>query len=233
MKNAGVLFLFGIITVCLAAPPAGATMIDFHLTGIQSQFTPDAGGMTGTFAASKVAGVTMGNVTHLSPLPTSVAGFLWGLGFTGGDFSLSMNITNISASLLTATGEGQLTFTDTTGDQLTGNLQGNWTRTGPANTFQGTLSGVAFDNAHGDNQFNGHAGSAASMLFPTPPPWIGVLVELSTTANWFSTGGYVTSSGSVDASVLPAPGVTVPVPGALALTLFGLGFAVRLRRYVR
>jgi hypothetical protein len=227
------LLLLGVGILCLTAPSARATYIDFHLVSVQSNFTLDAGGTTGTFGASKVDGLTTGNVTHLSPMPTSVASFLWGLGFTGGDFSLSMDIKNISASLMTATGDGQFTITDTTGDKITGKLQGDWTRTGQANTFQGTLSDVTFDNAHGDNQFNGHLASAASMVFPTPPPWIGVLTELSTTANWFSTGSYTTSSGSVDASVLPAPGVTVPAPGAFALTLFGLGFGVRLRRYVR
>jgi hypothetical protein len=212
--------LFGLAALCLTAPPAAATVIDFHLVSVRSQFTPDAGGTTGLFAASKIDGLTMGSVTHASPAPTSVASFLWGLGLTGGDFSLSMDIESISASLMTATGSGQFAFTDTTGDKLTGTLQGNWARTGQANTFQGTLSNVVFDNAHGDNQFNGQLGSAASMIFPSPGPWGGVLIELSTTGSWFSGGSYVSSSGSVDASILPPP---VPVPGALGLMLFGLG----------
>jgi hypothetical protein len=229
MKRVFLLSL-SVATLCLAAPPAAATIIDFHFVSVQSEFTLDPGGTTGTFETSKVDNLTMGNVTHLSPAPPSVAGFLWGFGFTGGDFSLSMAITNISASTMTATGVGQFTITDTTADTITGMVQGIWTRTGQANTFQGTLSDVTFDNASGDNQFNGHLASAASMVFPMPSPWIGALTELSTTANWFSRGSYTTNSGSVDASVSPVP---VPVPGAFALTLFGLGVGLRLRRYAR
>jgi hypothetical protein len=220
------LFSLGIATLCLTAPRATATFIDWHFVSVQSKFTLDPGGTTGTFEASKIDGLTMGSVIHLSPTPTSAAGLLWGLGYTGGDFSLSMAIKNISASPMTATADGQLTITDTTGDQITGKLQGNWTRTGPANTFQGTLSDVTFDNAHSDNQFNGHLGSAASMVFPVSGPWIGVVQELSATANWFSLGSYTMPSGNVDASV-----VAVPVPGAFALTLLGLGVGLPLRRY--
>lgn len=208
------LLLLAVGILGLMTSSARATFIDFHVVSVQSNFILDPGGTTGTFGALEVAGLTTGSVSHLDPAPTSVASFLWGLGFTGGDFSLSMAVTNISAGLMTATGNGQFTFTDTTGDKLTGELQGNWTRTGQANTFQGTLSDVTFDNAHGDNQFNGQLGSAASMAFPTPGPWVGTLVELSTAANWFSAGSYTTTSGSVDASVSPAPEVVVPAPGA-------------------
>jgi hypothetical protein len=222
------LTLLGTVTLCLTAPSAKGTYIDFHLVSVQSSFTLDPGGTTGTFGASRIDGLTMGSVAHLDPAPTSVASFLWGLGLTGGDFSLAMAVTNISAGSMTATGTGQFTFTDTTGDKLTGSVQGDWTRTGQANTFQGTLSNVTFDNAHGDSQFDGHWGSAASMIFPTSGPWIGVLIESSATANWFSAGSYVTSSGNVDASVLP-----IPAPGALVLTLFGVACVGRVRRRLR
>jgi hypothetical protein len=228
MTKRVVLFLLSGATLCLTAPPAAASFIDLHFVGVQSKFILDPGGTTGAFEAAKIDGLTMGNVTRLSPAPTSVGGLLWGLGLTGGDFSLTMALENISAGALTATGSGQFTITDTTGDRITGKLQGAWTRTGgQANVFQGTLFDVAFDNAHGDNQFNGHLGSAADMSLTLPPPWIGVITELSATADWFSAGSYTTNSGSVDASVV------VPVPGALALTLFGLGLlGVGRRKHV-
>jgi len=225
------LLVLGAVALGLSAAPAGATFIDFHFVSVPSEFTLHAGGTTGLFQAAKVNGLTMGNVTHLDPAPTSVAAFLWGMGLTGGDFSLAMDLTNISAGSMTAVGNGQFTITDTTGDTITGQLQGNWSRTGQANTFQGTLFGVTFDNAHGDNQFNGQLGSAASMVFPTPPPWTGTLIELSTTAGWFSAGSYVASSGSVDASVSSPPATTmIPAPGAFALTILGTGCALRWRR---
>jgi hypothetical protein len=208
----------GVAVLCLMASPAMATLFDFGFGSVQSAFTLDPGRTTGTFKVSKIADLTIGNVTHLNLKPTSVAGFLWGLGYTGGDFSLSMAIKNISASPMTATGSGDFAITDTTGDQITGKLQGDWTRTGQANTFQGMLSNVMFDNAHNDNRFDGHLGSAASMVFPVSGPWIGVMQELSTTDKWFSVGNYTTNSGSVDASV-------VPIPAAVLLGMIGLGMA--------
>jgi len=215
-----------LVTVCLSAVPAEASLFDFGFGSVRSTFTLDPGGTTGTFVAAKIDGLTMGSVNHLNPAPMSTAAFLWGIGFTGGDVSLSMDITNISASAMTAVGIGQFTLTDTTGDRITGNFQGNWTRTGQANTFAATMSNVRFDNASGDDQFDGHFGTAASMVFSASQPWIGVMQELSTTANWFSLGSYTTNSGSID------PGVdAVPVPAAALLGVLGLGTAgLQLRR---
>jgi hypothetical protein len=217
-----------VVTLCLAASPATAALFDFGFDSVQSTFTLYPGGTTGTLEVSKIDGLTMGSVTHLPPAPTSVAVFLWGLGFTGGDFSLSMDIKNISASLMTATGSGQFTVTDTTGDKMTGQFQGDWTRTGEGNTFRGTMTNVRFDNASGDKQFNGHLGSA-SMVFSSPQPWGGVIQELSTTPNWFSAGSYTTNSGSVDDGA-----TVVPIPAAVLLGILGLGTAgAGVRRFSR
>lgn len=215
-----------VAALCLAASPATAALFDFGFGSVRSTFTLDPGGTSGTLEVAKVEGLTMGSVTHLSPAPTSVAGFLWGLGFTGGDFSLSMDIRNISASLMTATGDGEFTIMDTTGDKITGEFQGDWTRTGEANTFRGTMADVRFDNASGDNQFDGHLGTAG-MVFSSPQPWGGIIQEISTTANWFSAGSYITDSGSVDPTV-------TPIPAAALLGLLGLGTAgAGLRRFSR
>jgi hypothetical protein len=85
-------------------------------------------------------------------------------------------------------------------------------------------------NQSGDNTFQGHIGSVSMSLFP-PDPWFGAITILSTpspTPIWFYDGlGYVTKSGSVDASV-----VTVPVPAAVILGVLGLGVAGwKLRRF--
>ncbi len=223
------LLLVCVVALGVGATPATAALFDFGFGSVQSTFTLDSCGTTGTFTAAKIDGLTIGSVTHQSPAPTSVAAFLWGLGYTGGDFSLSMDITNISASLMTATGSGQFTIVDTTDDKITGKLSGTWTRVGGANIFQGTLSDVKFDNAHGDNQFNGHLGSAASMNFSAPQPWIGVMQELSTNGNWFSAGSYTTNSGSVDPIVSQTP-----IPAAVLLGILGLGtVGAGLRRLSR
>jgi hypothetical protein len=227
-KRIPVLLTLSVVVLCLRASPVPAALFDFGFGNVRSTFTLDAGGTTGTLEVSKIGGLTMGSVSHLSPAPTSVAGFLWGWGFTGGDFSLSMDIRNISASLMTATGDGDFTITDTTGDKITGKLQGGWTRGGGANMFQGPLADVSFDNAHSDNKFNGHLSFAASMSFSVPQPWTGtgtMTIEEGMTANWFSVGSYTTNSGSVDGSVV------VPIPAAVLLGTLGLGTAgLRLRK---
>jgi hypothetical protein len=217
-----------ILVLGLSAGPARAGLFDFGFGSVLSTFTLDPADPTkGTLAVAKIDGLTMGSVIHQDPAPTSVAGFLWGMSFTGGDFSLWMDIENISAGLMTATGQGRFTITDTTGDKITGEVQGKWTRMGEGNFFDGTMTDVRFDNAHGDDQFDGHW-DAASMVFSAPQPWIGVMQELSTTANWFSTGSYTTNSGSVDGTAHP-----VPVPAAVLLGLLGLGTAgVGLRKTV-
>ncbi len=223
------LLSLSVVILCLGASPATAALFDFGFGSVRSTFTLDPGGTTGSLEVSKIEGLTMGSVIHLEPAPTSIAGFLWGMGAPGGDFSLSMDIENISASAMTATGRGSYTVTDTTGDKLTGQFQGNWTRTGDGNTFRGTMANVRFDNASGDGQFNGHWGSAASMIFPAPPPWGGALQEVSTTPNWFSAGSYTTKSGSVDDDA-----AVVPIPAAVLLGMLGLGTAgAGLRRFSR
>jgi hypothetical protein len=200
-----------------------AAMFDFHFGSLTSSWDGSS-----SFTTNINPTLTSGSLTRLR-VPTASANFLadgliTGIGWTpqGGNFSLSMTVSGITGTGTagdpgSATASGSFAIVDTTGDIISGNIAGTWSRdaTSPSNTFSGLLSNVAFANNSGDGNFDGHIGSA-SMSFPQPMPWRGSLIQLSTTGGWFSGGPYTTDSGSVDASV-------VPVPGAVLLGMIGLG----------
>jgi hypothetical protein len=212
-----------------------ASMFDFHFGSLTSTWDG-----TSAFSTTVNPAKTSGSLVR-HRVPVSVANFLAdgvlpGIGWTaqGGNFSLSMTITGITgtgtvADPFSASGSGSFVITDTTGDFISGNVAGTWSRPSlpvpsPSNNFAGVISNVSFANNSGDSTFNGHLG-AASMVYPQPIPWRGSLIQLSTTGGWFSTGGYTTDAGSVDASV-------VPVPGAVLLGMIGLSVAgVKLRKH--
>jgi hypothetical protein len=215
------------VCVCVIAAPAKASMFDFHFGSLTSSWDG-----TSAFSTSVHPLKTSGSVVR-HRVPQSVANFLAGQWGLGGNFGLSMTITNItgtgtSADPFSAIGSGSFAIWDTTGDVIFGNVAGTWTRPSlpvpsPSNNFAGVISNVKFNNNSGDMMFDGHIG-AASMAYPQPIPWRGSLIQLSTTGGWFSAGPYVTDSGSVDASV-------VPVPGAILLGMIGLTVAgVKLRK---
>jgi len=217
--------LLGVAILCSVAGPARAAMFDFHFGSLSSAFSLDSA-TTGTFSANDYS-QTIGSVTDMTS--SNVAAFLWALGtpYTGGSFDLSMNVAAISPTLMTATGTGYfiITDTDTVGDTIRGTLDGDWSRVGVSNVFSGVLTDVMFkDNGTSDGQFNGHAGSL--LTISDSGPWVGTLMELSTTGTWFSEGDYTSNSGSVDASV-------VPIPTAVLLGFLGLGVAgLKLRKLV-
>ena len=226
------LILVFCLSLFLGATPAMATMFDFHFGSLNSSWDG-----TSAFSTSVNPTKTSGSLTrHRVPTATAqflanglLPGFDWAT--LGGNFSLSMTITGITGTGTigdpgSATGNGSFSITDTTGDIISGNITGGWTRVGtsPSNTFAGLLSNVQFANNSGDNAFNGHLG-AASMSYPQLIPWRGSVIQLSTTGGWFSAGAYSTEAGSVDASV-------VPVPGAVLLGILGLGaVGVKLRKF--
>jgi hypothetical protein len=205
------------VAVCIVATPAKASMFDFHFESLSSTWYG-----IDTFTMSVNPTLTSGSVTRLQT-PQSVANFLdgqWGL---GGDFSLYMTLTNITGT--SALGSGSFAIWDTTGDTISGDLSGSWSRVGGSNVFSGALTGVSFANNSSDGYFDGHLGSA-SMSFPQPIPWHGSIIQLSTTSNWFNLGDvFTTDSGSIDASV-------VPLPAAVVLGVLGLGVAgLKLRKF--
>jgi len=207
--------------LCFNAAPATANLFDFQFGSLDSSFTY----ATGAFNASKNA-LTMGSVTRLEA-PVGVAVFMpysWGI---GGDFSISMAITDIGAT--SADGAGTFNITDIVGDTITGGIEGVWGREGSSNSFAGTLSNVIFtDNGDKDGNFDAHFVNSVSMSFAQPSPWLGSFVELSTTGVWFGDGiDYTTNSGSAGASIVP-----VPAPVAVLLGILGLSVAgIKLRKF--
>jgi len=205
--------VFGTAALGSMAAPAQAAMFDFHFGSLRSEFTYDSG----AFEVSVIPTKTSGSVVDQGPLG-GVAEFYVNQWATG-DFSLSMTITNISVSApYSADGTGTFTITDADGDVIKGDLSGQWTRWGVANVFAGTLSSVLFvDDPDDGKEFDGHGGS---LILSDSGPWVGTIVELSTTGTWFGEGSYVTNSGSVDASVVPMPAGVVL--GFLGLAVAGL-----------
>jgi hypothetical protein len=211
------LVLVACLSLFLAAAPAKASMFDFHFGSLDSAFDGGSG-----FSTTTNPLLTSGSVTR-QLAPQAVANFIAGQWALGGNFGLGMTITNITAT--SADGSGSFAITDINGDVLSGNVSGTWARSSNnvSNVFSGVLTNVSWADNSGDGTLDGHLGSA-SMIFPQPIPWHGSLIQLSTTGTWFSQGAYSTTSGSVDASV-------VPVPGAVLLGIIGLGaVGVKLRK---
>jgi hypothetical protein len=213
-----------VVTLCVTVTPAMA-MFDFGLGSVNSTYNSGAGVLTVTPLPQPIP--TLAVVTRLDIPPVGQAKLYGpGVGGLGGDFLLQMSITSIHTNSDpakdSADGSGTFALTDIAGGVLQGNTLGKWSRVGPANIFAGTLSQVTWT---GGAAFIGNSGSV-SMSFPgLPQPWIGIMMELSTTDHWFGAGDYTTPSGSVDASV-------VPVPAAVLLGFLGLGTAgLKLRKY--
>jgi hypothetical protein len=207
--------------ICVMATSAIANEFAFSISNLETQWAQSSE----TLFETRISQMSIGDVTDQEP-PMSQAVFLWGFN-TGGDFSLTMDITNIDSIAMTAKGTGSFVFTDVDSDTITGNLTGTWSRTGNSNTFTGTLSQVVFNNPSDDGTFDGHYNTAANMSFSALPPWYGTIVQLTAEdILWFGEGGWAwTMSGSVDATV-------APMPAAVILGVLGLSIAgIKLRKY--
>ena len=213
--------------LCLSTAPASANLFDFSFSGIRSVFD---GVDTFSVSVNKSPGTTTsGNVTR-QELPTSDMAYFFNFGWfspSPGDFSLSMELTNISASY--ADGIGSFVITDIDGDTIIGDIMGTWIPTGTDNTFAGTMSNVRFiDTGTPDGSFDGHLGSVQMDFISSP--WCGTLIELSSGGTWFYNGDYDSAAGGVTASVVGPQ--SVPVPVAVLLGIIGLGVAgLKLRKY--
>jgi hypothetical protein len=238
------------LAVCTIAAPAQADLFRFSFDDLQTTYT----GATKTFTADKtqydasdplnVIPGTIGSVTRY-PAPSGKAIFDWvnnvnladGRGnlATNGDFQLSMNLTNITAT--TADGTGWFKIWDVTDNQtvanpsglpadtIFGNIAGVWTQSSQgALTFDGVLSGVGYTDPT-PGWFNGHSGFIDYAVPGSPPPWAGTIVQITATAPWFTLADFDVIGGSLDATI-------VPVPGAVLLGILGMSVAgLKLRKH--
>ncbi|MHC4564621.1 MAG: hypothetical protein ACYTE3_02585, partial [Planctomycetota bacterium] len=128
------LILVFCLSLFLGATPAMASMFDFHFGSLTSSWDGSSSFVT-TVNPTK----TSGSLTrHRVPTATAqfladglLPGFDWAT--LGGNFSLSMTITGVTgtgtvADPFSAIGSGAFAITDTTGDLITGNVAGTWSR---------------------------------------------------------------------------------------------------------
>jgi hypothetical protein len=132
---------------------------------------------------------------------------------TLGDFTLWMDLDNITSA--SASAIGKFTITDIDGDTITGDISGNWMLLGGSPYFYGDLSNVWWTTD--DKSFDGDDGSGDNSVALDfgGQPWLGTLIELTTGATpWFSNAWSdpdTYTGGSVDAWVV------IPTPTAVIL----------------
>lgn len=203
------------LALCLVAAPARADLFGFTISNPLTTFDGVNFFQSGEFSG------TSGDL-YRNGFPAGTAEFNVG-GWTGpASFSMSMTISNLTAT--TADGAGTFQFTDVDGDIISGNVTGEWQKVSSFGFFNGLLGNVTFTPAGVDNAFNGDVGSA-SMIFATPQPWRGGITEITASGTWFAQQSYRIPGGSIDATVVPAP-------AALLLGLLGMSVAgLKLRKF--
>ncbi len=206
---------------------AAGEVLDFGFTNLNGSFNSSSS----LFTASDDAN-TSGSVSRLVPLVGDA--FFQGTAVDAGfpnmaAFDLSLTLSSITTSTAAAT--GVITFTDTNGDVLTGNVSGDWNElsgTTVAGIFSGVITNfIPVDNS-GDNTFDGNSGPGFSTIFNSMLPFDGAIVTLEF-GNWFTDGGGVPTDFFNSAT--QATGIVVPEPATLAmLGLGGLALIVRRRK---
>jgi hypothetical protein len=204
------------IAVCMIAAPAKADLFGFHLGNLAVQYDGAV-----TLTTTSLAGLTSGSL-YRNLVPAGTAQFsapLWGTGAES--LLINMTLSNILATTADAT--GTITFVDVDGTTISGNLAGSWSGAAGLPIFSGQLTNVT--SIPVTDTFDGHTGSV-NMQFADPQPWVGAIVQLVATTQWFTPGIPLTAiGGSLDVSV-------VPVPGAILLGILGMGAAgLKLRKY--
>jgi len=215
---------FAVLSVCVAllavAVPAKATtpLIDIGFNNLTGTFN----GATKVFTATDNS-VTNGSVQRLMP-PTGTAYYVGP--FAGSaDFTMSMNISNVTAS--TADGAGSFTIIDVDGTTFLGDLNGTWTYVNLGiikyASFAGLVTNAVF-GGNADGTFDGPNGGSFSTDFsPISMPLYGAIVTLRIGEDWFTGPGF---TGTVENLVIKI----IPAPGALLLAALGLGGLGLIRR---
>jgi hypothetical protein len=191
-------------------------LFGFHLGNLSVAY--DGGTSVQT---TGIAGLTSGSL-YRNLIPAGTAQFnaaQWGTGSES--LLISMTLSNHTATTADAT--GTISFVDVDGTTISGNLAGSWSGGSGLPIFSGQLTNVT--SLPATDTFDGHTGSV-SMSFADPQPWLGAIVQLVATTQWFTPQVPLTAiGGSIDVSV-------VPVPGAVLLGILGLGAAgLKLRKY--
>jgi hypothetical protein len=205
------------IAVCMIATPAKADLFGFHLGNLSVVY--DGGTSIQT---TSIAGLTSGSL-YRNLTPAGTAQFLAPLWGTGSE-SLLINMTLSNLTPTSANATGTMTFVDVDGSTIAANLAGTWTGVTGLPTFVGKLTGVTHTPT--TDTFDGHSGSVNMQFSSDPQPWLGSIVQLVATTQWFTPQVPLTAiGGSIDVSV-------VPVPGAVLLGILGLGAAgLKLRKF--
>ncbi len=207
------------MVVALMAGSASADVImSFGFTDLNGSY--DGTGFSAV-AVDSGALSTTGDVTRLAN-PGATADFNTGFasGLTAADVSISIDVTNLTAT--TADGMGSFVITDADGDTIAGDLDGVWTTMGFGSIFFTGLIGNVQLTANANNTFDGPSGGSFDMNLPGEAPYEGAFVQLS-----IDTSGGFFSSEFTGRSI-QVVGEIVPTPGSLAL--LGAGGLVGIRR---
>lgn len=222
------LVLAGAVGLAAAQSANADIVISFGYNQLAGSFTP-GGNNDGTFnavAANLPNGLqTTGNVNREIPA-VGTANFGPGFFGGGGDFVLSLNLTNITNTSANATGNLRIRDTSGIGDIIQANISGTWNLTNPGLPFfSGVMTQVLVVNNSGDGTFDGTGGTNWSMAGLPANPLFGQIQTLFIQFNLPNSfaGAFSNVSTNVQGQIIPAP-------GALALLAAGGLVAGRRRR---
>lgn len=220
------LVLAGAVGLAAVQTANADIVISFGYNQLAGTFTP-GGNNDGTFnavAINQPNGLqTTGNVNREIPVAGN-ANFAPGFFGSGGDFILSLNLTNITNTSANATGQLRIRDTSGIGDTIQADISGTWNLTNPGLPFfSGVMTNVLVINNSGDGTFDGTGGTSWSMNGLPPNPLSGQIQTLFIQFNLPNSfaGAFSNVSTNVQGQIIPAPG---------ALALLGIGGLVATRR---
>lgn len=213
----------GTLAVAAAAGSAVAgPLVTFTYTNLNGVYL-DNGNGTGNFGAYAVNGGGLSTDGSVSRVVGPGAGTaVFNPGFFGGsaaDFVLNLSVFNKNNMLGTAQGAGSFVITDAIGNQLKGDLTGDWINFGGATFFNGAISNSVFVPVV-NGLFIGNSGFFASNVPGQPLDGSLVQLFLDSGSGFFDSNFSQVSTG--------VAGQLVPTPASMAL--LGLGGLIAGRR---